>query len=74
VGDKIYGGDERLYLALVKDELTPEQKAELITENHCLHAGMVMFEWFGQWRSYRCWPERWFEELGEMKRPAEASL
>ena len=74
VGDKIYGGDETLYLALVKDELTPEKKAVLITEHQCLHAAAVSFEWFGQTRTYQCEPEPWFSEFAQMKRPAEANL
>ena len=74
VGDKIYGGDETLYLALVKDELTPEKKKSLITEHHCLHAGMVSFDWFGQTRTYLCEPENWFCKFAQMKRPAEAGL
>jgi len=45
VGDKIYGGDEDLYLALVEDRLTPAQRARLILENHALHARALRFEW-----------------------------
>jgi 23S rRNA pseudouridine1911/1915/1917 synthase len=47
VGDKIYGGDEDLYLALVEDRLTPEQRERLILPNHALHAASVSFEWNG---------------------------
>src|SRR5208282_4236664 len=36
VGDKLYGGDEDLYLALVQNRLTPEQRTRLILENHAL--------------------------------------
>ena len=43
VGDKLYGGDEDLYLALVENRLTPEQRAKLIFENHALHARAVRF-------------------------------
>lgn len=60
VGDKLYGSDEGLYLAFVRDELTPEQQSTLITSNHCLHAGRVSFELFGETRSYVCPPEAWF--------------
>jgi 23S rRNA pseudouridine1911/1915/1917 synthase len=63
VGDKLYGGDENLYLAFVKGELTAEQRARLITENQCLHAGLVTFDWFGQTRAYSAAPERWFTEF-----------
>jgi 23S rRNA pseudouridine1911/1915/1917 synthase len=45
VGDKLYGGDERLYLDFVKRRLTAEQRARLMVENHALHARCVGFEW-----------------------------
>jgi 23S rRNA pseudouridine1911/1915/1917 synthase len=48
VGDKLYGGDEDLYLALVEDRLTEEQRQRLILRNHALHAVRVRFEWQGQ--------------------------
>lgn len=60
VGDKIYGQDENLYLAFVKDELTPDQREILITENQCLHAAEVSFDFFGQRRVYYAPPEKWF--------------
>ena len=63
VGDKLYGGDENIYLAFVKGELTAEQRATLITENQCLHAGLVTFDWFGQTRTYCTVPESWFTEF-----------
>jgi len=43
VGDKIYGGDEDLYLALVENRLTDSQRARLITHNHALHAAELRF-------------------------------
>ena len=48
VGDKLYGGDEDLYLALVENRLTAEQRARLILPNHALHARRVRFVWRGQ--------------------------
>ena len=69
VGDKLYGADEKLYLAFVKRELTAEQSAQLITENHCLHAAHVSFELFGVTRNYYCAPERWFLDFGKEKGP-----
>ena len=60
VGDKVYGGDENLYLAFVKGELTDEQRRRLVTENHCLHAQHVSFELLGVRRSYYAAPEDWF--------------
>ncbi|MEI7533191.1 MAG: RluA family pseudouridine synthase [Verrucomicrobiae bacterium] len=45
VGDKIYGGDPDLYLALVEGRLTEEQRARLILSSHALHAGRLQFHW-----------------------------
>jgi 23S rRNA pseudouridine1911/1915/1917 synthase len=63
VGDKIYGGDATLYLALVERRLTDEQRARLILPNHALHASAVRFEWRGQRVEFRCEPEAWFTEF-----------
>ena len=60
VGDKLYGGDEDLYLALVENRLTPKQRAGLIFENHALHACAVRFTWRDQAREFACAPETWF--------------
>ena len=60
VGDKIYGGDEDLYLALVQQRLTDEQRARLIVENHALHARAVRFVWRGEPKEFSCEPEPWF--------------
>ena len=60
VGDKLYGGDEDLYLALVEDRLTPEQRRRLILPHHALHAREVRFAWRGQNRAFRAEPEPWF--------------
>jgi len=48
VGDKLYGGDEDLYLALVEDRLTAEQRKRLILPNQALHASRVKFDWNGK--------------------------
>jgi len=45
VGDKIYGGDSDLYLALVEGRLTEEQRGRLILPSHALHAGRLQFHW-----------------------------
>src|SRR4051812_17800741 len=47
VGDKLYGGDEDLYLALVENRLTPEQRSRLMLPYHALHASRVSFDWRG---------------------------
>jgi 23S rRNA pseudouridine1911/1915/1917 synthase len=63
VGDKLYGGDEDLYLALVEQRLTEPQRARLIFENHALHAVAVRFAWRGQPREFTCVPESWFSDF-----------
>jgi 23S rRNA pseudouridine1911/1915/1917 synthase len=60
VGDKLYGGDEDLYLALVEGRLTDEQRARLILPNQALHASAVRFSWRGVQVEFRCEPETWF--------------
>ena len=63
VGDKLYGGDEDLYLALVENRLTPEQRSKLIFENQALHARAVRFVWRGRQMDFSCEPEPWFKEF-----------
>ncbi len=60
VGDKLYGGDEDLYLALVEDRLTAEQRKRLIFTNHALHACAVRFLWRGESTEFSGEPEPWF--------------
>jgi 23S rRNA pseudouridine1911/1915/1917 synthase len=61
VGDKLYGGDEDLYLALVEDRVTPEQRQRLILPHHALHASEVRFLWRGEQRRFSAEPEAWFK-------------
>jgi 23S rRNA pseudouridine1911/1915/1917 synthase len=61
VGDKLYGGDEDLYLALVENRLTPEQWSRLILPYHALHAAELRFEWGGRSRVFKAEPEPWFK-------------
>lgn len=63
LGDKIYGGDEDAYLAMVEGRLTAEQRIALIVPNHALHARAVRFEWHGGPVEFVCEPEAWFEEF-----------
>ncbi|HEY9510590.1 MAG TPA: RluA family pseudouridine synthase [Verrucomicrobiae bacterium] len=63
VGDKIYGGDEDLYLALVENRLTDEQRTRLIFEHHALHAGVLSFVWRDNELEFRCEAESWFKEF-----------
>jgi 23S rRNA pseudouridine1911/1915/1917 synthase len=60
VGDKLYGGDEDLYLALVESRLTGAQRARLIFENHALHARAVRWVWRDRPMEFSCAPEPWF--------------
>lgn len=63
VGDKLYGGDEDLYLALVEDRLTAEQRHRLILPHHALHANQVRFNWRGTEHTYNARPEKSFAEF-----------
>jgi 23S rRNA pseudouridine1911/1915/1917 synthase len=65
VGDKIYGGDEDLYLALVEGRLDEAQKQRLILPHQALHARTLRFSWRGQPREFSCAPEKWFAEFCE---------
>ena len=53
VGDKLYGGSEDLYLALVQDRLTLRQREELILPNHALHADYIGWNWRGAAKAFR---------------------
>jgi 23S rRNA pseudouridine1911/1915/1917 synthase len=59
VGDKLYGGDEDLYLALVGDRLTDDQRRRLILPHHALHAGALRFSWRGRAWEFKAPPEKW---------------
>jgi 23S rRNA pseudouridine1911/1915/1917 synthase len=60
VGDKLYGGDEDLYLALVEDRLTSAQRRRLLLPHHALHARAMRFNWCGRPAEFCCAPEPWF--------------
>jgi 23S rRNA pseudouridine1911/1915/1917 synthase len=61
VGDKIYGGDETLYLDFVAGRLTAERRNRLLLPCHALHAERLAFRWRGTEHDYRAPPEGWFE-------------
>ena len=63
VGDKIYGGDEDLYLSLVEGRLDDQQKRRLLLPHQALHARAVRFDWRGQRLEFSCQPEKWFTEF-----------
>jgi 23S rRNA pseudouridine1911/1915/1917 synthase len=69
LGDKLYGGDEDLYLALVEDRLTQEQWSKLLLPFHALHARQVRFEWRGRETFFSAEPEPWFQDW--MKSPIQ---
>lgn len=60
VGDKLYGGDEDLYLALVEGRMTTEQQARLILPYQALHASTLEFTWRERLCRYEAEPESWF--------------
>jgi 23S rRNA pseudouridine1911/1915/1917 synthase len=64
VGDKLYGGDEDLYLALVEDRLTGAQREKLILPHHALHARAVRYVWGGQEVEFIAEAEKWLLEFG----------
>lgn len=63
VGDKIYGGDSDLYLALVEGRLTDEQRMRLWLPNHALHAGRLKFNWREKDWEFTCPPEPMFTDF-----------
>jgi 23S rRNA pseudouridine1911/1915/1917 synthase len=63
VGDKIYGGDPDLYLALVEDRLTDAQRQRLILPHHALHAGRLQFAWRGRDYDFTTPPEPAFRQF-----------
>ncbi len=63
VGDKLYGGDECLYLDFVRGRLTAEQRARLLLPWQALHAAELAFEWRGRAWHFRADPEPWFTEF-----------
>ena len=48
VGDKIYGGDETLYLEFVESRLTSHRAASLLLSSHALHAARIHLFYAGR--------------------------
>ena len=61
VGEKLYGGDENLYLALVNDRLTEADRQQLILPCQALHAESIRFNWRLKEFHFVAQPEPWFE-------------
>lgn len=66
VGDKLYGGDERLYLDMVFHRLTDEQRRRLLLPCHALHAGELSFTYRGREWQFTAGPEPWFRAFAGM--------
>lgn len=45
VGDKLYGGDETIYLRLATGALTERDREVLLLQSHALHASHLSFSW-----------------------------
>jgi 23S rRNA pseudouridine1911/1915/1917 synthase len=63
VGDKIYGKDEDIYLAMVGRRLTGEQRKQLLLPNQALHAAQVKFLWRNKHTVFAAEPESWFADF-----------
>ena len=63
VGDKLYSGDENLYLDFAMGRQTEEQRRRLILQNQALHARAVRFIWRNQEWIYQAKAEEWFLEF-----------
>jgi 23S rRNA pseudouridine1911/1915/1917 synthase len=83
VGEKLYGGDESLYLDFVKRRLTDAHKARLLLANQALHAHRLWLPWDGEERVFQSRPEEsfrafvrgeavpWLEDPFDPLRPSE---
>jgi 23S rRNA pseudouridine1911/1915/1917 synthase len=63
VGDKLYGGDERIYLDFVLGRLSAEQRASLLLPNQALHAQSVQWGIVSQEVRFEARAESWFHEF-----------
>ena len=63
VGDKLYGGDEDLYLAFVEGRLSESARQRLILPFHALHACRLSFPWKGVEMEFEAVAEPWFREF-----------
>jgi 23S rRNA pseudouridine1911/1915/1917 synthase len=67
VGDKIYGGDEMLYIDFIADRLTEEQWKKLILPHHALHAQRLEFTLQSEAFAFEAPVEEWFSDFLELK-------
>jgi 23S rRNA pseudouridine1911/1915/1917 synthase len=61
VGEKLYGGDEALYLDFVYSLLREERRRGLLTPHHALHAQRVRAMEGERERCFEAPPEEWFQ-------------
>jgi 23S rRNA pseudouridine1911/1915/1917 synthase len=71
VGDKLYGGDEDLYLALVEGRLTDSQQVRLILPNHALQAVRLVFNWREVIYDFNSPPDEGFNRFPKGQAPTE---
>lgn len=69
VGDKLYGGDERLYLDFVNKRLDDAQRRILMLANQALHAREVQLSFRGEDWIFTAEPEAEFAGFGGMAQP-----
>jgi len=67
VGDKLYGGDEMLYLDFVKKRLTPSQRRRLLLPNHALHAFQIELPVTRRPRLFQARPEPDFRQFARLE-------
>ena len=67
IGDKLYGGDENIYLRFALGTITEEDWRGLITRNQALHAFRLTIPWFGTQRTFTCAAESWFQKIAAYK-------
>lgn len=63
VGDKIYGGDEQIYLSFVEGRMTEEQRKRMVLENHALHAWRLEASILGEPKLFEAPPPAVFQEF-----------
>jgi 23S rRNA pseudouridine1911/1915/1917 synthase len=69
VGDKIYGGDEMLYIDFIAERLTDSQREKLILPHHALHAQRLEFPLHKESLAFEAPPEPWFAEFVVSEQP-----
>ena len=67
LGDKLYGGDERIYLDFVVGNLSEAQRRFLQVPFHALHAERLWFPWKGSELGFVAAPEPWFSDTAAGK-------